>query len=73
MLKPGKVLAVGSILGDRGGKEVPVVVTPGLVGEVGALVANALLVDFEPVSRSVVGLHIVTRGPREVDKAGACF
>ena len=73
MLETGEVLAAGSILGDLGGKEVPVVITPSGVGEVGVLVANALLVDLEPVSGPVVGLHIVTGGPGKVDKTGACF
>jgi hypothetical protein len=72
VLETGKVLAVGGVLGNPGGDVVPVVVAPSGVREVGVLVADALLVDLEPVAGSVIGLDVVVRGPREIDETGTC-
>jgi hypothetical protein len=54
VLNADEVLSVGSVLGDLGGNEVAVVVAPGGGGEVAAI-ADALLEDLEPATRSVVG------------------
>lgn len=70
MLEASEVLAVGGILGDLGGKPVFTRTAPSGGGEVGALPANALLVDLEPVSGTVIGLDVVIGRPREVDETG---
>lgn len=71
VLEAGEVLAVGRVLGDSGGKEVPAGAAPGGALEVGARITDAFLVDLEPVAGPVVGLDVVVRGAGEVDKAGA--
>jgi len=58
VLKTDKVLAVGGVLWDLRSDVVLAIIAPGGRGEV-ATVANALLMDLEPVARSVVLLHTV--------------
>jgi hypothetical protein len=65
-----QVFAVGGILGDLGGNEVAVVITPGGGGEVTAI-ADTLLVDLEPVARSIVFLDTASRGLGHVHQTGA--
>jgi len=55
VLHAHQVLSVGSILGDLRSNEVPVVIAPGGRSEITSL-ADALLVDLEPITRSIVGL-----------------
>lgn len=69
VLETGKVLAAGSILGDRGRNVIPVVIAPGGRGEI-TTIANTELVDLEPVAvLSVKGLD-AAGGLGHVDKLG---
>jgi hypothetical protein len=69
VLHADEVLSVGSVLGDLGSDPVTVVVAPGGGGEV-TTVADTLLVDLEPLARSVVGLD-AAGGLGHVDQTGA--
>ena len=68
MLETNKVFAVGSVRRDLGSKEVLVVGAPSRVGEVSTVVANALLVNLEPVTVASVALDVVTGSTGHVDQ-----
>jgi hypothetical protein len=71
VLSTEEVLAIGSIGGDDSTKSVLVPAAPGLTGEVGAGVADTLVVDLEPVALAVVGLDVVVGSAGHVDQRRA--
>jgi ABC-type Co2+ transport system permease subunit len=70
VLSADQVFSVGGVLGDLCGNEVAVVVAPGGRGEVAAI-ADTLLVDLEPIARSIVGLHASSGSLGHVHQTGA--
>jgi hypothetical protein len=73
MFKTGQILSVGSVLGHSGGNPVSIPCAPRIGGEITPGVANTFLEDFEPVSRSIIRLDIVSRGSGEIHQTRALF
>lgn len=65
VLGADEVLAVGNSLGNLEGNPVLVPSAPSLLLDVGALLADGLLVDLEPVTRAIVGAD-TARGLRHI-------
>jgi hypothetical protein len=64
----GAYLAVGDVLRDSSSYGGAVIIAPDAFGEVAALIADTRLVDLEPIPGAVIGLNIITRGTRHIDK-----
>lgn len=66
MLDAHEILAIRRIFGDGTSDPVPVIIAPGVFGEVTTL-ADPLLIDLEPVSRPIIGLDTAW-GLRHIDE-----
>lgn len=65
-----QMLSVRAVLGNLGGDPIPAPSASSVLGKVAARAADPLLEGLKPVSRSVVGLHVVTRGAGHVNQSG---
>ena len=68
MLSTKEIFATRSVGRDLCSDGILVPAAPRGAGKVAALVADTLLLDLEPVSRTVIGLDIITGGSRQVYK-----
>lgn len=70
MLEADEVLSIGGVGRDASSQATGIPRAPSIGGEVAGASADRVLVDLEPVTRTIVGTDIVTRGPGHVDQSG---